>query len=292
MKFHALIAAVLAFVLPVTASADDLGPPLFAMTVHSKSFDGTKTQTSERFIFQGKSEWVPLENVQVDLPDAIQLDADVPPELLTKLVAGLKTPLTSGSVLFTSIGRRTMSCTPDQIGVFRSLAACLVDLDNDGRFDVIGKAQFEGELPGPWKENKYMYGLVGSDLDIFEPVHLVHTLKLPAPLPYHHVDKEDVPHAWGTISWATNYQFTRPDTLQFMLAYRVFDFSTKMSLLSDPVLVVYKDKPVEVDLHGVKVTITGVTDNGDLIYTIAGQTDTKPIVMAPYFNAMIFWPSK
>lgn len=258
MKTIAFIGAVLALILPASAWASDNSK--FLLTVSSEHYNAGKTYTS-------KPDQM-LAEVRISPTSAIQLDGDVPPELTDVIGIDKKSPLITGSVLYSAGNDRSMYCGKAWTTLLHGprWAPCLIDSDHDGKFDhSVMTAQV---LVKP--------GALVIDKQIFAGHFMYPEFTLQAPIPYHPLGKAAVPQIGGQIAWRSDYNKKKPGPIHYLFGFLTYS-ATAGSLFSESVDVTFDGAPVSVDLYGITITVVGVGKRGAPICQFQGSVDDVTI---------------
>lgn len=295
MKIIASLGAVLALTLPVTASAV---PPnsIVTLVVNSDTFDGSKTSAPK---------WSrSLAPIRISTSSTVQLDGDVPPEIIRKKGGDNKTAMSTGAVLAQAqLAQRTASfqtrlatgaalsdadnghltyCAPVKLGFTGKTAPCLIDSDGDSRFDHVAKSfriEFRPDALAMTDQ-----GLAGVSIYAEDT--------LPAPIPYHRLDSTTVPSTDGIIEWRSDYNRLRPGAIHYVFALSSKILWSRGSIYSEDKSVTFNGTPVETDLLGITITIMGTSDDGTPIYSLKGKLDnlTTHFMVQNVTNVVIFLP--
>ncbi len=266
MKIFVFIGTLLTLVLPFSAFAQGRNSS-FNLRVSSGHFDVAQTYVA------GPDRLLTGANVQVSLPAAVQLDEDVPADLV-KGAGGSKTSvLTAGTILYVADNSQTTYCgQPWSDWSQRNMAPCLTDSDGDGRFD-------QGALNDPSAVNPphlVLDNIHGSTLH-----GVMHrrgpVVTFPLPIAYHRID---APTGLGSrvaagIIAMSDFNKKTPGPVHFGFAIWQPGKDYFGSLFSEIREITYTGMPVEVSLFGIKLTVVGIDENGRPLCKLEGQIDDQ-----------------
>lgn len=255
-----LILGLLAGSASVAAIAKDNKdiPIMFDVVVSSERFDESKTMTSA----DGT-----LSEIELSMPYAVQLDGDVPPKIQSKIAGGPNSPLSTGKVLFSSALNQNIYCGPAWSRSLGKAGPCLIDTDDDGRFDTAAKAGAMAARPaGMGMSNNFLFG-----------INFGKRISLPSPIPYHRVDRSLAPKAKGRLLWQSNFKAGAAGPVTITFQYDARNDWAGTGLVSNDVEITFTGTPVTADLNGIKVTVLGFGPKGELVYHIGGALAATPM---------------
>lgn len=266
LNFVTAVGILLPLILPPSVSAQAPNSS-FYLRVRSGHFDGATTYQvgSDRLLIGV--------DVQISLPAAVQLDADLPADSVKGVGATNKTALTAGTILYAADNAQTTFCAKTWSDLNHNHAApCLTDADSDGRFDHGGLDNIYSFNP----PHIVLDDMNGPTLHGARPRNLVVTF--PSPIAYHRIDTANLP---GSIVNAgiialSDFDKKKPGPVHF--GFAIWQQQSKPglgSLFTAFHEVTYTGSPVAVDLFGIKLTVVGIDEKGRPLCQLEGQIDDQ-----------------
>jgi hypothetical protein len=262
MRQFAIPTAFLMAVLTLTNSPIALAStaqPTFPLLVYSEPFESEKTITTRKNY--------PIADVDLTMPEAVQLDSNIASDFVKKIGGNSKSPLSAGTLLF-SWSTEHAYCGSARFSGVDKIAPCLLDTDNDGKFDQ-GFKVLDVAMGPP-------AGIVFSNGKIMGAFQR-YTGPLPEPVAYHRVEKSKIPRMKGQLSWSSDYKSNQQRPVKIAFGFTAAGGYVTQNLLTKPTEIIFDGSPVTVDLHGVTITVQNIGPNGELIYQISGQLQAEPV---------------
>lgn len=223
----------------------------------------------------------PLLKLEMRAPQAVRLDGDVDPASAAAAAVSDKFPLTAGRVLFGLEERAGTYCAPLTSRGLGSAGPCLVDADNDGRFEAILKAGFTS--------NGASAILLSSTGRAFG-VNFGKPVLLPAPIaysvqPYGAAQAAPVALLWQPAG-KKNAEGRRPQLAFWFDASAEF---TGTGVLSVSTVVDFDGTPKTVEVGGVTLELLGFDAEGALQARIVALRPAQKVAFGFQGAAGIFF---
>lgn len=197
--------------------------------------------------------------------------------------AKLKRSLPAGQVLFEAPNHPGVWCAPVHDTMLFSYGPCLVDADQDGRFEAGFNASFiaAGAEDLAITEKGWLYGVVfGKPLPLAQPAS------------YNAADPAVSPPANGRLRIASTFNAKAPGPVSVAVWLEAGDESTGTKVVGPFATEPLEDGKAELVCAGVTVRVLGVDAKGLITYEIgdvgAGQTATFSYRAAPRTIVLVY----
>lgn len=244
------MAAAAVALLAMAGTARAASPDTFLVEAPSGAPQGPQT------VAKGK----PLFSLPTRSPRAIVLDEDIAATATNAAGVKLKRPLTKGTVLVGMLDRPWVYCAPIRDGLLYSVAPCLSDKDQDGKFEILVTIGFTSAAIDTLAitEDGFIYGSVYG-----KPAPLA------APVAYHAVDYRQGQAAQARVRWASNYDAKTPGKdVNLGLWLDVGKASTGTGTTSEGERFRLPGGKGTVTFNGVKIEVLGFSPAGELRYQV------------------------
>lgn len=208
----------------------------------------------------------PLFAMATYTPRAIALDEDVPTTATNAAGVKLKRPLTKGTVLLGMLDRPWVYCAPIKDGMLYSVAPCLSDKDQDGKFESFVTISFTSAVSDTQAitEDGFIYGSVYDKPGALD-----------APVAYHAVDYKQGLPAKAQVKWISNWSAKDPGkTVGLGLYLDVGKASTGTGMTGEGENFRLPGGKGTITFNGVKIEVLGFDEKGGLRYQVL-ETDGK-----------------
>lgn len=261
IRYTLYLAAMVLLLEPASLAARKKPNVPFDLIATTAPFDAGATFTAPRGAV--------LTSIDISVPIAVELDGEIDSAIQEMIASEAGAAIGAGSILVNSNPSENIYCGPIMSRGMGKAGPCLIDTDGDGKFDRAVKGGADANQPTALG--------IATNGKLMGISYAKHSIALPALVRYHRVPYAQGPKGKADLVWTSNFNPKRPGPVRIAFWMSSYNDWAGTSLASAPVEVTFAGHPVAVDINGLRLTVLGVGDKGELNFRLSGTMSSVPV---------------